>query len=375
MKILLFGNPSMWHGNLAKGLRERGHEVRLISERYGWRQFPVDDICLERRTDINGKLAFVDYLRKALPILWHCKGYDIVQLSHPMFLSLRGCHMKPFYNFIRRNNGKIVMCSVGEDYHILDQIINKNILRYSEQRIGSEIMQNDNVQLLRDIYLEKNTADYCKYVAKDCDAIAAVLYEYWVCYNNVYPEKLHFFPLPVVMENKGSQDFSVGEKVRLFIGLQKDRMNIKGTDIMLKAAQDIVRDYPDKAILQVAENVPYAEYEQMLTNADVLLDQLYSYTPAMNALLAMSKGIVAVTGGEPENYEIIGENVLRPIVNVLPTYESVYEELKKLVLHKEIIPELKRQSVEYVRKHHDYHKVAQQYEDFYKKLLTEDVVH
>lgn len=373
MRILLFGNPSMWHSNLAKGLRERGHEVRLISERYGWRQFPVDDICLERRTDIDGKLAFVDYLRKALPILWHCKGYDIVQMSHPMFLSLRGCHMKPFYNFIRRNNGKLVMCSVGDDYHVLDQILNKNILRYSEQRIGSEIMHNDNVQFLRNIYLEGHAADYCKYVAEDCDAIVAVLYEYWACYNNVYPQKLHFFPLPVVMEEKDIQDFSVGDKVRLFIGLQRDRMNIKGTDIMLRAAQDIVRDYPDKAILQVAENVPYAEYEQMLKNTDVLLDQLYSYTPAMNALLAMSKGIVAVTGGEQENYDIIDEQELRPIINVQPTYESVYYELKELILHKDIIPELKRQSVEYVRRHHDYRKLAQQYEDFYKTLQANGV--
>ena len=350
-----------------------GHEVRLISERYGWRSFPVDDICLERRTDINGKLAFVDYLLKAIPILLQCKGYDIVQLNHPMFLSLRGRHMKPFYNYLRRNNGKIVMCSVGEDYHILDQILNKNILRYSEQRIGNEIMHNDNVQFLRNIYLEGKTANYCKYVAEDCDAIVAVLYEYWVCYNNVYPQKLKFFPLPVVMEEKDIQDFSVGDKVRLFIGLQRDRMNIKGTDIMLKAAQDIVRDYPDKAILQVVENVPYAEYEQMLANADVLLDQLYSYTPAMNALLAMSKGIVAVTGGEPENYDIIGEQELRPIINVQPTYESVYHELKELVLHKENVPELKRQSVEYVRRHHDYRKVAKQYEDFYKTLQANGV--
>ena len=375
MKILLFGNPSMWHSNLAKGLRELGHEVRLISERYGWRQFPVDDILLERRTDINGKLAFVDYLLKALPILWQCRGYDIVQLNHPMFLSLRGSHMKPFYKYLRRNNKKVVMCSVGEDYHILDQILNKNILRYSEQRVGEKIMENDNVHYVRDIYLHGGTANYCKYVAKDCDAIVAVLYEYWACYNNVFPEKLHFFPLPVVMGDRGTQEFSVGDKVRLFIGLQKDRMNIKGTDIMLKAAQDIVRDYPDLATLQIEENVPYEKYEQMLTKADVLLDQLYSYTPAMNALLAMSKGIVAITGGEPENYEIIGERELRPIINVQPTYESVYEELKKLVLHKEVIPELKRQSVEYIRKHHDYHKVAQQYEDFYKKLLTENIVH
>ena len=61
----------MWHSNLAKGLRERGHEVRLVSERYGWRQFPVDDILLERRTDINGKLAFVDYLVKNMIVFPH----------------------------------------------------------------------------------------------------------------------------------------------------------------------------------------------------------------------------------------------------------------------------------------------------------------
>ena len=375
MRILLFGNPSMWHSNLAKGLRERGHEVRLVSERYGWRQFPVDDILLERRTDINGKLAFADYIIKAWPILMGCRGYDIVQLSHSMFLSFRGSHLKPFYKYLRRHNKRLVMCSVGEDFHVLDQILNKNILRYSEQRIGDKIMNNDNVKYLRDIYFNKGTADYCNYVAKDCDAIVAVLYEYWACYNNVYPEKLHFFPLPVVMEDMGTQEFSVGDKVRLFIGLQKDRMNIKGTDIMLKAAQDIVRDYSDKATLQIAENVPYESYERMLANADVLLDQLYSYTPAMNALLAMSKGIVVVSGGEPENYEIIGERELRPIINVQPTYESVYEELKNLVLHKEDIPNLKFQSVEYIRKYHEYHKVAQQYEDFYKKLLTENIVH
>lgn len=107
-----------------------------------------------------------------------------------------------------------------------------------------------------------------------------------------------------------------------------------------------------------------------MNGSDIILDQLYSYTPSMNSLLAMSKGIVVVGGGEPENYEIIGEKELRPIINVQPTYQSVYEELKKLIHHKERIPELKRQSVEYVRRHHDYRKVAKQYESLYLDLLS-----
>ena len=105
----------------------------------------------------------------------------------------------------------------------------------------------------------------------------------------------------------------------------------------------------------------------MMDSADAILDQLYAYTPSMNPLLAMSKGIICIGGGEPENYEIIHETELRPIINVEPTYESVCEALEQLVLHPERIPELKRQSVEYVRRHHDYLKVARQYLAFWDK--------
>lgn len=368
MKILLFGNPSMYHSNLAKGLRELGHEVKLISQRFGWRKFPGADIVLERRHDINGKVALILYLLKVFPILWKCRGYDIVELHHPMFLELRGWMMKPFYKYLRLFNKHLVICCVGDDYHTLDQILNHDALRYSEQKRDGVIQQGADLELMRREYYAGRYAAFSRYVAKDCEAIIPVLYEYWACYKNVYPEKLHFIPLPVVIPENLPTDLSVGSKVKLLIGLQRARMNIKGTDVMLKAAEDICRDYPDHCQLSVVENVPYTEYEKMLDDCDVLLDQLYSYTPAMNALLAMSKGKVVVGGGEPENYEIINETELRPIVNVKPTYQSVYDELRELILHKERIPQLKRDSMEYVRRHHDYIKVARQYEKLYKEL-------
>ena len=85
-------------------------------------------------------------------------------------------------------------------------------------------------------------------------------------------------------------------------------------------------------------------------------------------LQLISKGIINIGGGEPENYEILGEEELHPIVNVQPTYESCYEEIEQLVLHPERIPQLQEQSIAYVKKHHDYIKVAQQYLDFYTTL-------
>ena len=53
-----------------------------------------------------------------------------------------------------------------------------------------------------------------------------------------------------------------------------------------------------------------------------------------------------------------------------PNYESVYQELEHLVLHPELIPQLKQQSIEYISKHHEYIKVAKQYEEYYKSLLA-----
>ena len=137
---------------------------------------------------------------------------------------------------------------------------------------------------------------------------------------------------------------------------------------MLSAAKALKEKYPDLLELRIAEGVPFDEYQRMMDGSDAILDQLYSYTPSMNSLLAMSKGIIVIGGGEPENYDILGENELRPIINVQPDYQSVYNELEQLILHPERISDLKKQSVEYVRRHHDYLKVAEQYIKFYQEL-------
>lgn len=108
-----------------------------------------------------------------------------------------------------------------------------------------------------------------------------------------------------------------------------------------------------------------------MNGCDVILDQLYSYTPAMNALLAMSKGIICIGGGEEENYKILDEQFIRPIINVEPNYQSVYKQLEKLIsLSDKHINKLKIQSIQYVNKHHEYTKVAKSYENFYLNLLA-----
>ena len=128
--------------------------------------------------------------------------------------------------------------------------------------------------------------------------------------------------------------------------------------------------YPTLCELTVVENVPYGEYIQQLSNSHVLLDQLYSYTPATNALLAMARGLVAVSGAEPEYYNLIGERDNHPIINVSPLVKGdIDAKLEWIVQNKHMLPELSRHSREFVEKHNDAHVVAHRHVDFYEKIL------
>ena len=202
-------------------------------------------------------------------------------------------------------------------------------------------------------------------IADDCDGIVAGLYEYYASYAPHHADKLAFIPFPI--PPTGCQPLAhVPDRVRFFIGIQRRRSAYKGTDIMLRALERVAAERPAECEMVKVESVPFAVYADLMDSSHVLLDQLYSYTPAMNALHAMSKGKVVVGGGEPENYAILHEDELRPIVNVLPDEASVYRALNQLLDRRDELPELSRQSLAYIARHHDYLKVAQQYVDLWQ---------
>lgn len=379
MKILLMGEYSNVHATLAEGLRKLGHHVTVLSNGDFWKNYPRD-IDLVRKP---GKLGGIMYMMKLYTNVHKLKGYDIVQLINPMFLELKAERIFPIYQYLRKHNKKIILGGFGMDYYWVSVCCKDKPLRYSDFNIGDKLRTNADALKERKDWLGTEKGRLNQMIAEDCDGIITGLYEYWACYQPGFPQKTTFIPFPIKpklitsgngnsytnAENHQVIPLDIPKKVKLFIGINKNRSEYKGTDIMLKAAQAIAKKYPDKAELRIAESIPFAEYVKMMNGSDAILDQLYSYTPSMNPLEAMARGIICIGGGEPENYEIIHEDKLRPIINVLPNYESVYQELEHLVLHPELVPLLKQQSIEYINKHHDYIKVAKRYEAFYQKLL------
>ena len=362
MKILFVGEYSNVHTTLAEGLRGLGHQVTVVSNGDFWKNYPRD-IDVSRP---EGRLGGLRLLIKLYRLLPQMKGYDVVQLINPMFFELKAERLFFFYNYLRKHNKRVFLGAFGMDWYWVYYCSVKKILKYSDFNFGDKVRTDAESLKEQKDWIGTTKERLNKYIAETCDGIITGLYEYWACYHPTLPKKTTFIPFPIRCPENVRLSGEVPSKVRIFIGINRSRSVYKGTDIMLKAAEDVQAKYPDKMELFKAESVPFAQYQQMMNGSDAILDQLYAYTPSMNPLLAMSKGIICIGGGEPENYEIINETELRPIINVEPNYESVYKEVEQLVLHPERIPELKRQSVEYVRKHHDYLKVARQYLSFWE---------
>lgn len=160
------------------------------------------------------------------------------------------------------------------------------------------------------------------------------------------------------------------DRVRLFLGRDRSRMLLKGSDLLEEAAKAVVTRHPDKAELVIVENRPFDEFANLLKSAHVVLDQIYSYTPATTALMAMAYGLNVVTGAENDYYDFIGEHDNHPIINAPTSLDKLIAVLENIVLHPEEIARRGKSSREFVEKHNDCVKVAQLYLDFWTSRIT-----
>ncbi|MDD2961653.1 MAG: glycosyltransferase family 1 protein [Muribaculaceae bacterium] len=367
MKILLLGDASNFHNTLAAALRAKGHYVVVASGGSAWMN-TRRDIDIERRP---GKLGTAQYALRLLRYLPQMRGFDIVQVHNPIFITLKPAKLYSVFDYLRRHNKVIIYEALGTDCNYVQACVDAKAFKYSDFRIAT--LPSPHAMLFPDeerCWLDEAMVRYTNYFISKVDGVISCLYEYSKTYESILPtSKLAYGGIPIAVSENSNLITEEPEKVRFFIGIQRDRAALKGTDIMLESLKRVVARYPDKSEMCVVENLPYSEYVAKMNASHVLLDQLYSYTPATNALIAMSKGIIAVSGAEPEYYEFIGEENNKPIINVSPmVIGDVEGKLEWIIKNKNLLPELSRKSRDFVLKHNDSMIVAQRHLDFWQKI-------
>lgn len=368
MKILFVGDASNFHNTLAHALKDMGHTCVVISDGSLW-QKTDRDINLSRNPGTFGTVKYCLDIIAALPKM---RGYDIVHLVNPHFLELRPDKIKKVYSYLKKHNGKVFLSALGTDLQYIRACKDGRIFRYSDYMLGDKpspyMLSPESAK--QDEWFNPECVNYNDFFLKNIDGAIACLYEYYMSYKTVIPERLGYAGIPIdTQEHQPHFIESEPTKVRFFIGIQKKRSVLKGTDRLLAALKRVCERYPDKCEMMIAENVPYKEYVKMMNSSHVLLDQIYSYTPATNALIAMAQGMIAVSGAEPEYYDFIGETSNHPIININPLVDDdIDRKLEWIIQNKHALLELSRMSRDFVLKHNDSRIIAKRHIDFWNKF-------
>lgn len=366
--ILLVGDYSNFHATLTKGLRKLGCEVTLVSDGSTFMECERDiDISRKYPGKLGGLLLASDLFIKFLTKM---RGFDVVSFRDPQFLDLRPERIQWFFNRIVASNTNCYLSYLTTDIPFLDMLeAPDSPLRYSEWFVDGKpnrLRIHDSVQW--DGWHSREMQELNRNFYGKIKGTVTALYEYQLAAERMFPkEKTAYGGIPIDLDIIPHKIIDRPAKVRIFLARDYRRKLQKGSDLLETAARNVVARHPDKAEFIMVENVSHKDFMSVMQSCHILLDQLYSYTPATMALEGMASGLTAVTGAEPEFYDFIGEKENFPIVNAPIELEPLEKSIEAIVLDSNKLHERSIRGREFVKKHNAMETVAARFLDFWMK--------
>lgn len=372
LKILLVGDYSGVHVTLRNALLKLGHQVVLVSDGDGYKKFSRDLSFSVPKSSTGRFGVFLGVVisffgLSGISLLWanrgllsSLKGYDVVQLINPVpFSGLGSIASIIFFFWLKISNKKIVLCALGDDYYWVDASL-RGEYRYSMFDRMKFLNSKKFLHSLRYKYfLFYRLANYL--MLSNSSLVICGLYDYYVAYNFT-DRKRRFIPLPVDEALLGGEIRLTRYPVKIFHGWQRGKELRKGNDIFHAAVARLVEKYGEGVVeYRIVQSVPFEEYISLYSDADIFLDQAYSYDKGMNGLLGMAAGKVVFTGWEPEAACLYSAGSVAPCINALPDVDKVYFILERLVLDLDEVDRIKRSAVDFVATNHLSLSVAERY--------------
>lgn len=358
MKVLFIGDYSNLHATLAHQLKKMGHHVDVLSDRCGYMNVHAD-YYIKRQPGIKGGFKYLFELFDLLPKL---KNYDVVQLINSNFLSLRPGKIKYFFDRLKEQNNSVYLTLAGNDYFFCKACYDAKIFKFSEFKIGDKFTEFHN-SAPEHLYgwISNDNRRWSEYLYEKIDGAMSVLPEYDMAAKPVLGDKVVFTNLPIDFTTLPAPVLITSKPVKIFIGMRSGMEIQKGTQKLLELAQSIASQFPDKAEVERVSDLPLVTYLDKMNHSAIVLDQLYAYSPAMNALYAMAMGKVAATGAQEEYYSYIGNPNERPIFSLSPFDADIEDRLIDLIQHPEKIKTLGLQGRELVKKNNDVNLVTDRF--------------
>jgi len=350
MKILLIGEFSGVHNNLKKGLTEVGHDVKLAADGDGYKGFSYDIAITPYKSKYFGKLLNILYfftnLRRYI-------NNDVVQFISPFALPYYFYYLG-FYRIIFLLNKKTIYYACGTDPAYLSSADKLDYFPYEKNSPEWPNFQKKNKNVIFNWFINK------------VDSIIPSMYEYFLGYSHLHKTQR---PIPLPCSGQFSEINKYPyAKLRILFGIS--RREFKGARYIIDAIDKLRSIHKDDLEINIIERLPFYEYLSLIENSDILIDQCKSYSYGMNALFAMEKGKIVLSGSEDVAMKYIGiEN--SAVINLKPDSNQIYNELVKLLtMTNSQILLLKKENQNQAINHHDPSIIAKSFLNIYRKLLV-----
>ena len=374
MRILLVGEFSRLHNSLKEGLVALGHEVVIIANGDGFKNFPADLSTKAKWSEsklgnyfrqfifriTNWDAAKLEFGIRFWLHLNKLKGFDVVQLINEAPIQTIPSLERFLLKKLFKNNKKAFLLCCGIDYVVANYLLSKKE-RYS---IMNPYFENPNskkeYQFINDFITSKHRKTH-NVVYQNIKGVFASDIDYMLPLQK-HPKFLGLIPNPINIVQFQFSEIEITDKVKIFMGINRGTYYTKGISFFEKALEIIKDKYSNKIEIIIVENIPYKDYILLFDKAHIVLDQVYGYDQGYNALEAMAKGKVVFTGAEKEfvdQYHLT-EKVA---INALPDVDYLANELSYLIENPMEIKKIGADARQFIEKEHDYIKIAKQYLD------------
>ncbi len=357
MKILLLGDYSAVHKNLKEGLLELGHNVKLASDGDWEKRIPGRDFPLT--VDKGGNRFTRKYYQEIQPLLnRQLYGYDIVQAISANLFDWK--NRLQIYRKIISRNEQFFCILPGDDYYVY-RAWKAGKFRYSSFDDNKEWADS----WIGDSVAHKRNEEVYDYVLSRAEGLIPVNpYELEIPYAGMKNLR-RYIPFPINTQQIAYQPNTV-KNGKIVIYHSTTRPKYKGSSYIEEAMRYIQKKYTDDVECIIRDMVPYTEWLDIMSRANIIVDQCKSYSYGMTAALSMAKGKIVLSGLEPETLSSIATPGC-PVLNIKPDTAQIVDTLEKLISQRKDIEEMGYRGRLFVEKEHDYIKVAQMYIEEWNK--------
>lgn len=383
MKVLLLGEYSGVHTNLAKGLKKLGHEVYIISDGDGYKRIGSPDMFVTDKVmksnfrifsiilssyynfldflGLKGVFSAISYINRVRKL----SDFDVVQLINTRpFSSFSSIGNFILLYIIFKRNNKIFLCALGDDYTWVKSCLNEEPPYSMFNRLNIRNIKHYFWPLKYVYGIGYKKLD--NYVINRVEKIIPGLYDYYFAYRNAGCKKLsEIIPLPIDFDENIKPIQFDSYPVKIFHGWQFGRDLRKGNDYFDLAVKDIIRKHPNKVSYEIISGLPYAEYIKKFNTAHIVLDQCMSLDKGMNAVIGMREGKAVLSGlhSMTKDYYGMSNEKALPLIDVTPVVEEIKLELEKLILNPSKLNDISKNALSFIKTYHDTDIIVQKYID------------